>query len=95
MIVEFHPGALGDARSALLWYAERSEPAALRFEAELRRAVEFIGLLPSAGSPGGFGTRRHRLHGFPHALIYRVGSDSLLVLAVAHERREPGYWRGR
>ena len=61
----------------------------------LRRAVEFIGQLPSVGSPGVSGTRRHRLHGFPHALIYRVGNNSVLVLAVAHERREPGYWLGR
>ena len=93
--VEYHPGALADAQHAFAWYAERSEAAAECFEAELRRAAEFIALFPSAGSPGAGGTRRLLLHGFPHTFVYRFADGFVLVLAVAHERREPGYWRRR
>ena len=93
--VEFHPEALADARHARRWYAERSAAVAERFEAELRRALDFAALMPEAGSPGAAGTRKLRLHGFPHSLIYRVAPSLVLVLAVAHERREPGYWRKR
>jgi tRNA(Ile)-lysidine synthase TilS/MesJ len=33
---------------------------------------------------------------FPYAVIYRIASDgSIRVLAVAHHRRRPGYWRAR
>jgi hypothetical protein len=32
---------------------------------------------------------------FPYALIYRVGNNSVEVLAVRQQRRCPGYWRGR
>jgi len=93
--VEFHPEALDDARQARRWYGERSAPAAERFEAELRRAIELIALLPATGSPGAAGTRRLRLHGFPQSVIYRAQASTVLVLAIAHERREPGYWRAR
>lgn len=29
--VEIHPDALAELKSAILWYAERSQPAAVRF----------------------------------------------------------------
>ncbi len=94
--VEYHPGALADAHTPSLGMLNaQTEAAAERFEAELRRAAEFAALLPSTGSPGAGGTRRLRLHGFPHTLIYRFADGLVLVLAVAHERREPGYWRRR
>jgi plasmid stabilization system protein ParE len=93
--VELHPEALTDAEQAWRWYAERSADAADRFEAELRRALEFAALMPEASSPAPAGTRRLRLHGFPHSLIYRVTQSAIQVLAVAHERREPGYWSKR
>lgn len=32
---------------------------------------------------------------FPYTVVYRVGSDRLFVLAVAHSRRQPHYWTGR
>jgi hypothetical protein len=33
---------------------------------------------------------------FPLALVYRIApGDSLRVLAVAHDKRKPGYWRSR
>jgi hypothetical protein len=30
--------------------------------------------------------------GFPYALIFLVGDEVVHVLAVAHQRRAPGYW---
>jgi plasmid stabilization system protein ParE len=44
---------------------------------------------------------RHRAHRyllkrFPFSIIYRlVGEEELEVLAVAHQRRRPGYWTKR
>jgi hypothetical protein len=39
--------------------------------------------------------RRAPLERFPYRLIYAVGEDELFVLAIAHERRRPGYWGDR
>jgi hypothetical protein len=28
-------------------------------------------------------------------VIYQLRTDHVLIVAVMHERRRPGYWRGR
>ena len=32
---------------------------------------------------------------FPYAILYTIESDYVLILAVMHCRRKPGYWRDR
>jgi plasmid stabilization system protein ParE len=39
--------------------------------------------------------RRCLLRNFPYAIIYEVGESRILILAVAHVRRRPNYWRER
>jgi toxin ParE1/3/4 len=38
---------------------------------------------------------RYRLDRFPYSLIYRRRKDQLLIVAISHTAREPGYWRDR
>jgi hypothetical protein len=33
--------------------------------------------------------------GFPYRLIYWTEGDYSLVVAIAHSKRRPGYWKGR
>jgi plasmid stabilization system protein ParE len=60
-------------------------------EQATRLALEF----PDAGSPGAGNTRRIQLKKFPFALIYRPEQEGIVVFAVAHNSREPGYWVSR
>jgi hypothetical protein len=39
--------------------------------------------------------RRILLDRFPYSVIYRASADEILIIAVAHLRRRPGYWRHR
>jgi hypothetical protein len=39
--------------------------------------------------------RRALLEGFPYAVLFVAVADAVHVLAVAHVRREPGYWFNR
>ena len=39
--------------------------------------------------------RRFPLRKFPFTLIYALEDDDLIVVAVSHHRRRPGYWMGR
>lgn len=32
---------------------------------------------------------------FPYALIHRTPPDEIVIVAVAHTSRRPGYWRDR
>jgi toxin ParE1/3/4 len=42
-----------------------------------------------------FGTRRMVLQRFPYLLVFRAAAAGMEVIAVAHGRRCPGYWRDR
>jgi hypothetical protein len=42
-----------------------------------------------------YSTRRFLFRRFPFSLIYFIQETSILVVAVAHGRRKPGYWNNR
>jgi toxin ParE1/3/4 len=39
--------------------------------------------------------RRLALHDWPYAIIYFVRDDAIVIIAIAHHRRRPDYWRTR
>lgn len=91
----FHPAAIAEAEAARNWYAERSKPAAVAFVAEVDRAVDLIARHPDRWALYKFGTRRLLLRRFPFSIVFRRRGETILVLAVEHQRRRPGYRRGR
>jgi plasmid stabilization system protein ParE len=93
--IRFHPAAVEEAEAALDWYAERSPRAAARFVTELERVIEEVAGAPERWAAFDGPARRTLLHHFPYAVIYRVAGDAIEVLAVAHGRRRPGYWKMR
>lgn len=93
--VEVHEEAIAEAREAREWYESRSPAAASAFFEELNRAVEHIAKFPEGWSPHLAGTRRYLLQRFPFSVVYRKRRHDLQILAVAHHRRKPGYWKAR
>jgi plasmid stabilization system protein ParE len=93
--LDLHPEAIAEARAAREWYAARSELAAMAFLAELDIAVARIQEAPEQWPRYVQGTRRYLLHRFPFFLVYRKLDETIQVVAVAHARRRPGYWRAR
>ena len=91
--VDFHH--LADAE---VWQIRRYYGRAgfgTQFLAALQDAVVRIGHSPGIGSPDMLGTRFHRLKKFPYRLVYVEEPTRVLVIAVPHNRRNPGYWRRR
>jgi toxin ParE1/3/4 len=93
--IDVHPEAVAEAQAAVQWYREKSPSAADAFLAELDRAVERI-----AENPGMYphyvrGTRRYLLQRFPFYLVYHQVAGKLQIVAIAHGRRKPGYWKKR
>ncbi len=93
--VEFHPEAIAEARAAFEWYRQRSEGVASAFLTELDHAVEHIAETPGRWPFYLQGTRRFLLRKFPFAIIYREVGETIQLVAVAHGRRKPGYWKDR
>jgi toxin ParE1/3/4 len=91
--VEYLEQAVAEAAAAAGWYAERSPTAAAGLEAELLEAEAAIRNLPNAWPPYDHGTRRYLLRRYPFAVVYRVEAHRILVVALAHGKRRPGYWR--
>ncbi len=85
-----------ELRDAVRYYGARLPQLGADFVAEVRRVTALVVLRPHAGEPMARGRRRWRCERFPYAAVYRVAPDgSIRVLAVAHHRRRPGYWRAR
>ena len=61
----------------------------------LDRGIEAVSLAPERWPLFVHGTRRYLFHRFPFQLVYRVVNDSVQVVALAHGRRRPGYWKLR
>lgn len=91
--------AEAEATEAACWYDDQSIGLGELFLAEYAAAlsaVEFdplqFGLLETEPA-GRF--RRCILRRFPYAVIFEILPNEVLVLAVAHSSRRPGYWRDR
>jgi plasmid stabilization system protein ParE len=93
--LEIHPRAAVEAGAARRWYAQRSPATAQRFVAELDRAIQRITAAPQQFPPYLHGTRVYRIPRFPYLIVYLEASGLVQVLAVAHGKRRPGYWRRR
>ena len=93
--VDFLAEALVESGEAAQWYDERNPAVANAFLKELDDAVIAMAASPSTWPAHIHGTRRLLLKQFPFTVIYRDSTESIVVIAVAHQRREPGYWRVR
>jgi plasmid stabilization system protein ParE len=94
--ISFNRFAIKDYREAREYYAARSTVAAARFIDAVDAAVRRIGRAPDA-MPKLIGKyRRVRVNRFPHSLVYYIRDEhDVRIVAVAHARRRPGYWRRR
>ena len=90
---------LGEAQDEFLeqvaFYEDRQKGLGERFRRAVEAAVTLASAHPKLGSPWKFQTRRVFPKGFEFSLVYRVEGDELIVLALAHFRRRPAYWKRR
>lgn len=89
-----------EARDAAQWYEDRQAGLGDRFLAALAKGMDKIERGPRrhrqvAQAPEGREVRRVLLDRFPYAVVFEVRAEELLVVAVAHTKRRPGYWRDR
>jgi hypothetical protein len=98
--VRLHPGASADLMAAGDWYEVQVPGLGLDLVEEFDRALDAIAERPATwplwpGVGEEVGVRRFLLARFPFAIAYIVEVDEIVVLALAHLRRRPGYWLGR
>lgn len=95
-VIRFHPQADAEVEAETRYYRRQAGPeVSSRFVEAVEQAARLALEFPNAGSEGLANTRRLQLKGFPHSLVYRAVGEEIVVFAVAHHSREPGYWRAR
>ncbi|MGD0293028.1 MAG: type II toxin-antitoxin system RelE/ParE family toxin [Terracidiphilus sp.] len=93
--LQIHEAARREANQATIWYAERSIPSARRFRDELLAGFVSAATTPLLYPPYLHGTRRVLLKRFPYFIVFFDWQDEIYIVAVAHAKRRPGYWKRR
>jgi plasmid stabilization system protein ParE len=92
---EFHPEAALEFEHAVQFYNRRGSNLGLRFAREVRTTIQRIVATPERWRLLEEDVRRCLVRVFPYSVLYTVEVDSILIVAVAHSKRQPGYWRRR
>jgi len=93
--VEFNSSAVAETEAAFDWYYERSPHAAQAFIEELNHSISRICESPERWPKYGKTCRRYIFPRFPFQIIYRFIDKTVQVVAVAHGKRRPNYWKER
>ncbi len=98
--VRFEDEADAEYRLAGRWYEERREHLGIEFFDAVDATIDQIVEVPEAGAlvpgvPTSLPVRRRAVTRFPYHVVYTVTTTQIRILAIAHDRRKPGYWQKR
>jgi plasmid stabilization system protein ParE len=80
---------------ALFYTREANAELGLAFIAEFEHALGVLCSYPRLGTIWRGVIRRFPVRRFPYTIIYQIKSEEMRSIALAHQSRRPGYWRGR
>lgn len=92
--------AAEEAVEAAAWYEQERPGLGIEFDHAINAALdlledEVIPLTNLPGKAGDRGAKRLVLRRFPYDIVVRESSLDIIVVAIAHHSRRPGYWRNR
>jgi len=95
MTFSFHPEAEEEFLEAINYYEDRERGLGYDFSIEVFATIQNILIYPTAWPVIEEGVRRCLVHRFPYGVIYSIEQEEILILAVMHLHRHPGYWKNR
>jgi toxin ParE1/3/4 len=95
MRFEFHPEARLEFLDAVSYYETHQPGLGQRFIQSVEAAITGIDENPEAWAEIEQDVRRKLTRVFPYALLYTIEPENILIVAVMHCHKEPGYWRSR
>ena len=93
--VEYLGGARNDFDESFDWYRQRSVVAAIGFAAAVDEAIDKILADPGRFPKTSGGCRCCSLKRYPFRIVFREETERLVVVAIAHAKRRPHFWRRR
>ena len=94
-LITVHTEAYTEVTEAAEFYESRSPGLGFTLLEEVERSLEQVAAAPEAYEQIGKRARRKPLWRFPYNLVYAVYPDRIRVVAFAHQKRRPLYWRKR
>lgn len=95
MRTDYHPEAVEEYDRAVSYYATISPRLAAQFIEEIERCIELAAEAPTRWKEIRPNIRAKQAHVFPYQVLYMTLEDRVVILAVAHEKRDPDYWLSR
>ena len=93
MNVRFLLEAAVEFDGAIDYYNERRVGLGQEFAIDVQNGIARLTEYPNAWRSVGRQTRCYQLNRFPFGLVYSVRQIEILIVAVMHLHRKPGYWR--
>lgn len=98
--VKVHPEAAQELEEAAAWYESEQLGLGARLIEAFDHALALLSepnppLTPMLGQAAQLGAKKLILHRYPFSLVTIRASDTIIVVALAHHARRPGYWHSR
>lgn len=93
--VSFHEEADAEMVEAAQYYEKRAFGLGASFLDAVEEAIDKLSADPEAYQLVGNQIRQKLLQRFPFSILYAVQDNRIRIVAVAHHKRRPGYWRSR
>jgi plasmid stabilization system protein ParE len=91
----FLPDAEAELLAEVSYYSNAGTGLGIKFARAVEVAVGMAIAHPERGRPAARGTRTRLVKGFPFSIVYRPTQTEILVVAIMHHRKKPGYWLAR
>lgn len=95
MKIRFLRPARQELAEAIRYYNVQEAGLGDAFRNEAWATLQRIRAFPLAWQALGGAIRRCQMQRFPYGVIYEPAVGEIIVIAVAHLHREPGYWQRR
>ena len=93
--VSFHAMAEQELNDAASYYNALRPGLGQAFLDEVERTVAQIVAYPEAAPLVNRIVRKKLVRRFPYSVMYSIRPAGMRILAIAHQKRRPFYWRGR
>ncbi|OQY12376.1 MAG: plasmid stabilization protein [Desulfobacteraceae bacterium 4572_187] len=94
-LVIFDPEAQAEFLASVKYYEDCQHGLGRRFRLVVESAIQNIAEAPFRYRVLRAPFRLHLLSIFPYSIIYSIEPEHIRIIAVAHNKRKPGYWLNR
>ena len=95
--LRIHSLASRELAEVVRWYESKRAGLGGELVDEFSESIARLTRNPEPGNPMSADqqTRRLLMTRFPYQVVYRVRPSEIVVVALAHLKRRPGYWKHR